>query len=73
MVYYEWKNVNGKVQQVAIHVEEIVRRLNQIITALKRHIYIKHIQHAKFNTLKSNLQGKEITVRILPTKIKTRS
>ena len=47
-----------------IDVEEIVRRLNQIITALKRHIHIKHIQHAKFNFLKSNLQGDEVLIQI---------
>ena len=48
VVYYEWKNINGRVQKVAatIDVEEIVRRLNQIITALKRHIHTQHIQHA---------------------------
>ena len=37
-------------------VEEIVRRLNQIITASKHHKHIKQIQHAKFNSLKSSLQ-----------------
>ena len=53
-------------QKVAaiIDVEEMVRRLNQIITALKRHIHIKHIQHAKFNSLKPNLQGNEILIQI---------
>ena len=64
MVYYEWKNVNGRVQKVAatIDVEEIIRRLNQIITALKHHIHIKHIQHANF--LKSNPQGNEVLIQI---------
>ena len=37
-------------------VEEIVRRLHQIITASKHHKHIKQIQHAKFNSLKSSLQ-----------------
>ena len=46
VVNYEWKNANGREQKVyaTIDVEEIVRRLNQIITALKHHIHIfKHI------------------------------
>ena len=47
-----------------IYVEEIVHRLNQIITALKRYIHIKHIQHAKFNFLKFNLQGNEVLIQI---------
>ena len=65
VVTYECKNVNRKVQKVAatIDVEEIVRRLNQIITALKHHIHIKHIQHTKFNSLKPNLQGNEVLIQ----------
>ena len=60
------ENVSGRVQKVAatIHVEEILRRLNQII-ALKCHIHIKHIQHAKFNSLKSSLQGNDVLIQIL--------
>ena len=42
VVYYEWENVNGRVQKVAatIHVEEIVRRLksnHHSITTLHTH------------------------------------
>ena len=45
-------------------VEEIVRRLNQIITASKHHIHIKQVQHAKFNSLKSSLQGNKVLIQI---------
>ena len=60
------KNFNRRVQNVTatIHVEEILRRLNEIVTSLKCHIHINYVQHAKFNSLKSNLQGNEILIEI---------
>ena len=65
MVHYEWKNVNRRVQKsTTIDVEELVRHLNEIITVLKCHIHIKHIQYAKFNSLKSNLQVSKVLIQI---------
>lgn len=44
--------------------EEILRPLNEIVTSLKRHIHINYVQHVKFNSLKSNLEGNEILIEI---------
>ena len=54
--FNEWKKIDDRVQKtpVSIGVKEIMSRFNDHIKTLKRHIHIKRIQNAAFNSLKAN-------------------
>ena len=54
----EWIQVDCRVQKVSVStdVQEVSARFNAQVWILKRHIYIKRIQHTAFNNARANLQ-----------------
>ena len=55
--FNEWKKTDDRVQKapVSIGVKGIMSHFNDHIKTLKRHIHVKRIQNAAFNSLKANL------------------
>ena len=65
-----FRSMNGRklirVQKapVSIDVKEIMSRFNDDIKTLKRHIHLKRIQNAAFNSLRANLKSNEVLIQV---------
>ena len=65
--FNEWRQVDCRVQKVSvsIDIQLVSTRFNGHVRTLKRHIYVKRIQHTAFNNVKANLQEKkEILIQV---------
>jgi len=63
----EWKKVDNRIQKVSVSIsssEEIMSLFNDHVKVLKKHIHVKRIQNAKFNSLKKDLQGNEVIIQV---------
>ena len=67
----EWRQVDWRVRKfsVSIDVQEVSAFFNSHVRTLKRHIYVKRIQHAAFNNVKANLlEKKAILIQVYYSK-----
>ena len=66
VTFHQWIRVDKKIQKSEIELpcDEICQKFNNDIKVLKKHICVKHLQHACYNKLKEELGENEVLLRV---------